>query len=61
MNEYEWAGKEMENESGHLTYTRIHAWTGDVALCGQREPKGQWVSEHDSPQSRCKRCEKRAA
>ncbi len=54
----EWAGKVRENSIGRLVYTKVHAWDGKTTLCGKPEEWGEWVSEGDSAQTRCKKCEK---
>jgi hypothetical protein len=56
-NLVEWAGKEMlDPERGRIVYSAVHAWADGRALCGTREPVGDWISEQDSTGEPCKRC-----
>ena len=52
----EWMGKEIEDDTGKLKSSAIHAWEDGNALCGIREPRGAWVDGHDSNGSECKKC-----
>jgi len=54
----EWFGGAMENESGRLQYSAIHAWIGDETLCGAT-PRGEITDV--SHGSECKRCLKKVA
>jgi len=55
----DWAGKEKEDDSGYLRYSKIHAWDQDGrALCGAREPAGEWVAPEDSCGDTCKKCKR---
>jgi hypothetical protein len=54
----EWFGGEMENESGRLQYSAVHAWVGDETLCGAT-PRGEITDV--SHGNECKRCLKKVA
>ena len=52
----------MENDAGHLRYSKVHAWDDDGhALCGTAEPRGEWVAAQDSIGDTCRKCERAAA
>ena len=54
----EWFGGAIENESGRLQYSAVHAWVGDETLCGAT-PRGEITDV--STGDECKNCLKKVA